>query len=510
MYFFIVPIISRRFFIQEEKMATYLDPDGEATAMNGVLNDMYNALFPTNIPGMTSMAIPGISEPGERGDLPTDVLTRTLIAAITEQGDAGTVPWSNEMDSDFNQIFGGAEISYIDTSVVSTGEQMNDNILEKFYMSQPWNDGSEQKFEQYMPLFNLKPDPQNSTPGFIPQATPVLINQIQAQLLKAERDGRLSVAMGAADAARNRFGALLPLTDPNAKRRRIVGGSTPYDRVRYESTHNGRIEQSPEMEKLATLRWFGALSAEELYAKINYAGPITQIWEGNGPKPRPMYGGAKNSRINHRLISTSWHNRGKIVNIFATDPRPGDNLYFKIAPFSREQLAQLSIEDGTSRNVSGTHSGYGDESLRVTPYISARGDASDAFVQLRGFSSREQRQFMGDTSAVDEMKPHLADRFYVEREHRAAMEWREFIYDPETGDMRERNLLDEEGEQEVRENLPSIVLENYKSLGVIIPVGVIKSKLNRRVSEQAILNAHYDHQAMAAMPHFDIYQNHAT
>jgi len=500
---------------------SYLDPDGEASALNGVLSGMYNTLFPTNIPGATSMAIPGISDPGERGDGPTDTLTRTLIAAITEQGDAGSVPWSGEMDSDFAQIFGGAQISYIDTGVVSTAEQLNDNILEKPMMAQPWNDGSEQKFEQYMPLFVLKSDPRNSTPGFLPLATPILINTMQAQLLKAERDARLNVAMGAAAAIagggggrRRNIGALLPLGDPNAnKRRRIIGGSTPFDRVRFApdgERGESREDDSPEAERLAELRWFAALTVEELYAKINYAGPITQIWEGNGPKPRPMYGGARNGRINHRLISTSWHNRGKIVNIFTTDPRPTDNLYFKIAPFSREQLAQLAIEEGDARNVSGMHSGYGDESLRVTPHISSRSDASDAFVQIRGFSSREQRQFMGDSSPMDVMKPHLADRFYIEREHRAAMEWREYVYDPDTGDMRERPLLEEEGEQEVRENLPSIVLENYQSAGIIIPVGAIKSTLNRRVTEQAILNAHYDHQAMAAMPHFDIYQNHAT
>ncbi len=485
-----------------------LDPAGENIPLGNMLGDLLNNLMPITAPADTHIALPSYGDADTNDFMPTDTMTRALIDAISAQGGAGVVPWAPEIDSDFAEMFPQGAMAYIDASEPgTTAEQLNDMIYEKYSITAPWDDGSEQAFTQYMPIFRLKVDPQNSSPGIVPMADPPLLNQMTAQLLKAERNAKLAVAMGA---SKNRkWRALLPVTDPATKMRRLVGGTTPFDRLRFSQPD--RVAMSTTEKKLETLRFFSGTSVNELYEKIAYMGPITQIWESNGPKPRPPIGFASGGRPNERIISTSWHVRGKINNCFASNPLEGDNLYFKLAHFSRDELSQLSVESGVARSIVGTKRGYGDKSYIISPQIGSRADSSDSFLQIRGFSSRDQRQFMGDSTGIDDLKPDLADRLYVEREHRAAIEWREFVYDPDTKRMRLRDLLGQEGEQEVRENAVTwIVLRNYLTAAAIIPVGTIKEKITTDVNEHAILNGHYDHAALAALPHFDIYQNHAT
>jgi len=55
--------------------------------------------------------------------------------------------------------------------------------------------------------------------------------------------------------------------------------------------------------------------------------------------------------------------------------------------------------------------------------------------------------------------------------------------------------------------LPDVVIENYLTPGIVIPVGVVKQRLNKKVTKQAILNAHYDQTAMSLLPHVEIVQN---
>lgn len=469
-----------------------------------IIGPMFADIFPITAPRDTSMSQPPINRAGRNGDAPMRAMLGSIIESITDQGAPGEVPWEPEMNLDFSIMIGRDGMSYIDASEPgTTAEQLNDMIFEWPHMCSPWDDASEQQFEQYMPLFSLKVDPRNCSPGFVPLATPVLLNQLQAQLLKAERDARMTISIGG-----GKWRALMPLSDPGSRvALRTIGGTTPFDRVRFDAPR--MLALNSAAQKLETLRFFAALTPDELNQKINYVGPITQIFEMNGPKGRS---GSSNytsgGRVNHRMINTSWHSRGKVHNMFATDPQPGDGLYFKIAPFSREQMAQVTIEQGVARNI-GTKRPRADENAYViSPALSSRVEGSDSFVQIRGFSSREQRHYMGDSSNIDAMKPDAADRFYVEREHRAAMEWREYRFDDETGLMQLVDVLEQEGEQEVRDNtLPSIVLENYLSAGVVIPVGTVKDRLQRRITEQAIINAHYDHVALSALPHIDIQQN---
>lgn len=485
-----------------------LDPAGENNPLGAMISGMLNNLMPITAPADTSMVLPTYGNVPTPDYRPTDAMTRALIDTISAQGSAGFVPWRPEIDDDFAEMMPPGMMAYVDASAPgTTAEQLNDMIFEKWHMAAPWDDGSEQAFTQYMPIFRLKVDYRNMAPGFVPLADPALINQMQAQLLKAERNTKLAVAMGAAN--RGNWRALLPTSDPNDKMRRLVGGTSPFDRVRFQQ--QDRVAMTATEKKIETLRFFAATSVNELWEKIDFLGPITQIFEANGPKPRMSSnnGGARGGRPNHRLVSTSWHNRGKINNCFATDPHEGDGLYFKLAHFSRDELSQLSVESGVARNIVGTKRGYGDKSYVISPHIGSRADTSDSFLQIRGFSSREQREFMGDSTGIDDLKPAAGDRLYAERSHRAALEWREYIYDPDTRQMRERDLLGQEGEQEVRENaVTSVVLDNYLTAAAIIRVGAIKEKINKSVNEQAILNAHYDHQAMTDLPHFDIYQNH--
>lgn len=477
--------------------------------MGDMIGALLGNLMPIDAPARTSMNVPTINNGG--GDFSaTDSMTRSLIAAITQQGAAGYVPWSTEIDEDFDEIFPAGTMAYVDASEPgTTAEQLNDMIYEKWHAAMPWDDGSEQEYTQYMPIFRLKVDRRNCTPGFVPLATPATINQMQAQLLKVERDAKLAVAMGRGAAAKSGWRALLPVADPAAKMRRLIGGGSAFDRIR--TALPDPVALSAKEKKIDSLRFYAATSANELLSKIDYAGPITQIWEGNGPRPRSSFGGTMGGRPNHRLISTSWHSRGKIVNMFTPNPREGDQIYMKGAHFSRESLSQMFIENGIAggARVAGSKRGFGDDSYIITPKSSLRADTSDAFLQLRGFSSRDQHQYMGDSTGIDSLKPELADKLYVQRERRATLDWREYVYDPDTQEMRLRDLLGEEGFQEVRDNaVTDIVLRNYLTASFIIPMGTIKEKINRDVDETAILNAHYDNTACAQLPHFDIYMNH--
>lgn len=482
--------------------------ESEPTALGGVMDDMYEQLFPTTVPAETSMSLQDVATEGD-GDAPTDMILRAVIGAIGAQGGAGSNAWASEMAEDFQEILGSETMPFVDTSEVSTTEALNDNILEKSIACIPWNGAQEQQFTEYMPLFCLETEARNRSPGFHAGATHVLINQMQAQRAQEERNAKLAVEMGKLGVAASSDGwrKLLPLTDPNKKARRIIGGFTPHNPTRQVNNDND-VPLTAEEERLNTLKWYTGTEPEELFKKISFLGPITAIWDGNGPKPRPAHSLRGTGRPNERMFNYAFHNRGTIQQVFGPGKLvPGTELYVKVGIFSKSQMQALAAENGISATV-GSKRVYDDESSYSNfigaPVISVQASDQDAFTQLHFFNSLYGHSWMSDTSAPG-FPPEAADVMCMQAERKVAREFRDYEVDEVTNTMREVNKG--EGLQEAINNLPSVILEHCKLPGCIKKIGTVRSQLNKAVSEEEHINAHYSHEVLAALPHISVQLN---
>lgn len=473
---------------------------------------IYGNIFPEATPQRTEMSIPLFSQ---SNDPTMDLFNNGVMPALAANGSAGVVPYNGVIAGNFGTMFtdpAGGNIAFIDTSQYSTMEQLADQPVDNPVLCQPYADGTQNQFGIYMPLFNLRGayTGKNDTsridraPGFHTLATHVLINQIQANLVQAERDTDMLQRTGAFrqqargaviyDGGRE---ALAGDGSQAAKRRALPATSSASGYSNGRGSTNARV--------LKVLRELGALTAAELYKKIEFLGPIAKAEDSNnGATATAGY----MALVTDRQFNYTLYSRGKIHNIFATAPREGDSLYFSVANYSRDQLQALgaatgfALMPGNSSSLKRAYGGAG--------FVGGAGRAagSDEFAQVRGWADSESLHFMKPTAATEHLDALQADRFFVEREHRVALEYRKYRYNPDTDRMEpERDLVAEEGEQEALANIPDLVIEEYTSAASIIPVGRIKTPIIPRTTAAAILNAHYDHAACAAMDHFDIYQN---
>lgn len=484
-------------------MTDVLNGVGEpGSTLVSVMNQMWSQLLPTPVPAQTGMGGLGtITEPGPFGQAPSDTMASAIINNIMAQGTVGVVPFNGQITEDFSILVSG-DMAFVDTSVVSTEEALNDMMMENPIAATPWDDGSEKFIQQYDPLFTFTSDRKATSPGFHTLATPVIINQIQARLMQTERDAAI---FGLSAPGRNRMRQVVNASSMLAvdKRIRLIEARTPFDRVR-----PGTQQQVVDSSRLEALRYYGSLTAEGLYAKLNFLGAVTQIWDSSGD---PANGNSVvasasalqgRSLLSERVFNYSHHNRGKIANVFAPTLERGDQIFFSIANYSREALQEIGVVVNNSTNL-------GKRAAEQSSYVGAvlRAASADEFVQIRGWSSREGRQYLGDTSPFDALCPEVADRLHCERVHLAATQFRFHRFNDVTDEIEEVNIVGQEGMQEAIASLPDLIIENFLTANVTIPVGTVKERLPQQTTMRAILNAHYDSRALALQPHVEIYQN---
>ena len=489
------------------------------SSLRDTVGSLYSQLLPTTVPRETGMSVQTLQNTGEeRG--PTVAMTQALVGSLSAQLNSTTIPFEDRFVDSFGSLMNGGSMATIDTSDVSTQEQLNDVQLEANVMAAPWDDGSEQTIATYDALFAFKTAPSRMAAGFAVVATPSTINQIQARLKQVETDAALFGVSSLATVRNNRAApiydasrggnARMRQTTQQAidKRRRIYTtavSSLILPQMQYpELTSHSTTPAMVDSDELSTLRFFGGSTAQELYEKLNYLGPVTNVFdaESNGHYNECSFG---NSRIiNERLINFSYHSRGKIHNYFAPRLKKLDSVYFSIRDYSRETL--LSV--GTMKPMMGMRKRkiVNDRSAYAGA-VQSRATSGESFVQIRGWSSSEGDQYLGDSSEVESMKPEAQDRFYCSRERQAAVEYQDFRYNPMTDQLEPISLQEQEGIQEALANVPSLILDAYMAPGVVIPVGTVKSNYVKEITSEAILNGHYDQHAEHLLPHFDIFQN---
>jgi len=459
------------------------DNGAGSAPMVGVMDNMMGGVLPTSRPADTSFSIGRIDSAGPNDMGPTDALARAITSSLTPQANRGQAPFQQEISSDLAPFFTG--MAFQDTSHQSTDEGLNDQQLENPVFASPWEDGSDQLISQYDPLFIYNVDKGTTSQGFEVVATPAMINQIQAKLFMKTAQANL-------------YGT----TQPNQRRRRKR--VRLYDVNSRNSVPATSLPQLIDSHQLDSLRFYGGLTPQELYAKINYAGPVTKVIDSTGFKPVGMI---RKLGVNERLINHSYYSRGKIQNMFGEELRAGDALYFTIANYSQEQLLSYDEDDNVQRPYSRKRHANGSAVSRHATMVGSHGTSEQQFTQVRGWSSHDGQEYLGMTEPAVGMKPAAYDRFYCDRMRRAAVEFVDIEFDQETGKMRTVDTLASEGLQEAVANLPDVVIENYLTPGIVIPVGVVKQRLNKKVTKQAILNAHYDQTAMSLLPHVEIVQN---
>lgn len=505
-------------------MGTVLADVGEQDiGVGGEIQDMYGALLPTYVPLETSLLFDSITAmaPDMFGDRPSDLLAGAIMNNVFAQGAQDGVPFEQAIRNDFNTLV--TEMAFVDTSLVTTEEQMHDMIFENPIVVTPWDNGLEKNINQYDPLWVANVQEKHRAPGYHTVGTPPIINHIQLLLAKTERDAAIfGVTANREYVARRRVETMIESMPPSS----IALGVQPLSvnaqadkRMRASELHSSNRLRAPaasvrgrvDSSNLDALRVYGSDTPEGLYAKWNFLGPVTQIQafgdlSAHASASYQSNVCARRSDASERKINHSFHNRGKIQNMFAPIVKRGDNLYFTIAVYEHNQV--IRTEAAQSMLLGKRGFGASEEVLHSSTYIGAqRSPTADTYVQIRGWASGDGRQWLGDTSPIDALKPDIADRWYVDRTRRAAVEYRQYRYDETSDRMVEVDLIEEEGLQEAITNVPDIVIEEYLAPGIIIPVGTVKERLTAHTTPEAIANAHYSTDALMLLPHVEIYQN---
>lgn len=480
----------------------------------GVIGGLLAPILPEYTPQRTTMAVDGMSG---NGDASSQFLSQSVMPAVAANGGAGVVPYQQFIANQFaRQVPGGevTNIAMIDTShVTDDGTSLKDMQIENPIWCTPYDDRSELQFDIYMPLFKLRGDyvvtgtgrsgesiRAQKQPGFHTLATLPLLNQIQAHLNQTRRDAAMLANAGGGALQRARSAVLDAGNDDPVVKRRRAAAAIPLQRNLY-----GSAPRSVVARQLAALQSLGAVDPQELFEKIEWLGPISKVTPA----------GAADSTSLDRSFNYSYHSRGKIHNVFSRHPQAGDSLFFSVGVYQRDQLEALAASTqnhNLSLAAAQTKRKYGDTAyVAGAAYVGAvqKMSNNDAFAQVRGWSSRDAAQFLAPVPPSEYLPWKAYELFCVEQEHRMAQEYVEYRYDAETGTMQPVNTLATEGLQEALASLPDLVWNNWITSTRVFSVGTVKTPMNQPTSMQAILNGHYDHSALQALPHIDIFQNYA-
>jgi len=417
-----------------------------------------------------------------------DALTTILQQKVASESAAGA-PFSSEINRFISPLLGGgSRIAYTNAAALSTNGALNDVQLHNAFVAVRWPDGSERVIREGTPLFALRSNLNVTPPGHAVVASPVKINGIQLRLAQLER----AVQFG---------GGVVPEVD-DPRRMRFRAQSSAHAQSAASLPRYSDVDGVDSAE-LEHYRYFGAKTPRELFSKCTYVpGPVLQIHArengSNSILARQTYA------VGESYISHAWGTRAYVANIFATEPELGDQLFFSFGMYDRDQLRRVGMKTTLEYNGMSYKRGYNE--MSSSGFVGAHDSSANLVTQVRGWSSREGHQWLGKTSPIDSMKPDVADRFYLQREKRAAVEWRDTEVDPLTGKLKFKDTLSE-GEQELIANLPSIVIENYLDSVFIFPVGTVKNNLEPHTTSAAIFNAHYDTDALNSQHLLEIYIN---
>lgn len=419
-----------------------------------------------------------------------DALSDAIMANIQSRSTAG-MPYQNDVTEAFAPLMGGIPIAFVDTRDMSSGPALNDMPIHIPLSASRWlEDASERQLTVGTPLFRYRSDLKNTAPGFATLASPVKVNQMQLRLNELERTVQF-------------YGTADVIDDPRRVRPRSAHDAHAHSAApRYYQSAPHDTTTAVDSSQLATHRYYGSLTAQGLFSKLAYLGPVLQIGtQYNGSHSVEARMADHTGEI---ALTYGVGTRGHLANMFSCEPQLGEQFYFTLGKYERDDLLTV----GCAPRFEYTTSTYGkrcyDQINVQRPTYIGMTDSS-ALLQLRGCSSRDGGQWLGKSSPLDTMKPNVADRFYVEREKRAAVEWREFDFD-ERGMPRVRSTL-AEGLQEAVANLPDLVLEHYLESVAIYSVGNVKSRLATPTTSTAILNAHYDATCLNAQPRVEMYLN---
>jgi hypothetical protein len=430
------------------------------------------------------------------GPSPSDALSSIVQAHLQSIGSAPT-PFSSEIGDFMAPLLGGGGMSFVNAGDQSSAEALNDTMQLNYVVAQRWPDASERALRPGVPIFAYHSDLRVTPPGWAVVASPVKVNEVQLKLAELER----AVAF---------HGVAAQVDDPR--------------RMRFRSQNSMHVHAGTPMlnvsavdnEELSTHRYWGATTVQGLYEKLNYVGPVHGIHSRENGSNDAHW--RLNNTRGETYITHAFGTRARVHNMFSTAPELGEQFYFSLGKYDRDDLLAIGYKTTPSPYDYYHSSGYGHYGYGGGTGKRGYGDISSSYVttpernaadgnsvvQLRGWASRTGQQWLSKTSPIDTMKPEIADRFYVEREQRAAVEWVDTEFDTQTGELRIKKTLDE-GMQEAVANLPSIVLENYLESVYIYPVGHVKGYKNPDSTAAAIHNAHYDMAALVSQPLIEIF-----
>lgn len=434
------------------------------------------------------------------GDAPSEALANILMAHMQSRGSAAT-PFSSEIAEFLNPVLGGLPMSFVNAGDQSSSDALNDMPQANPFMATRWPDGSERSLREGVPIFALKSNLQTTAPGYAVVASPVKINDMQLKLAEMER----AVAF---------YGLLPEVDDPRRMRFRAQNSAHAHDFGTAVRLHTAPVGNAINTNDLAEHRYWASTSVQGLFRKMSYVGPVLSIHarENGSHSALARFSFAQGESY----LTHAFGTRARIHNMFSVKPEPGEQFYFSLGEYDRDDLLAIGLAPQMPAfdylsNIGqhyGGKRGFGDiSSAYVTTPERNAGGSGNAVVQLRGWASRSGQQWLSKTSPIDSMKPELADRFYAARERRAAVEWVDTEFDAKTGELLVKKTLDE-GMQEAVANLPSIVLENYIESVAIYPVGHVKGYLNPDSTPAALHNAHYDMSALVSQPLVEIYLTH--
>ena len=311
-----------------------------------------------------------------------------------------------------------------------------------------YREGWDNNFDQFTPLFNNLKEPLDNKPGFHSVMDLPMINYFLE------------------------LGTIL-----SSKRRQLLNR-----------------DESDEFTALSRrYKWYLAHTLDDLStalpsidATYGYLGPMI-------PPDSKLSQTADRCSSGERLLSFAAAGRAEILNYFTTAPRKGQLLFFV--------GKEYQMPDTTFRAPSG---------FRAPTLLTGGAPRS---LQIRGQTSDDGGYFDTSLSAlVDEVdqwvskdQTEATDLFYTLRDQQIAEVQYEFDWDDDSGHIRFRNLIEEEGVQESRDNAPQKIVNLYYQRGYIQQVGVVKDANGSYQSQHALNEALRSQEAAGQLQKLEIW-----
>lgn len=223
-----------------------------------------------------------------------------------------------------------------------------------------------------------------------------------------------------------------------------------------------------------------AQTPDQFAERWNLLGPMTTDTYSEGAGTFLDGGRYRRVRGGQRLLGFSPWKRAYTYNLFASDLKRGDQLYF-VAKQTDAALREFRSPSGE--------------------VLSGRSTLTNRFMQVHGFTDRSQWCTSANSNPDSYRRPLESDLDFIARDQRIVQIYRSYEYDEENDSFR---YTDENDPQEILNDAPSLLYDAYER-GHIMKMGVARNMTGQAPSAKFLELAHRSQPHMIQLQKVELY-----